>query len=44
MRHGKDARRHRRGRASTGSGSGWIATLFEGALEGLLDFLFSWGR
>jgi hypothetical protein len=37
-------KRARRGRASTGSGPGWIACLFEGALDGLLDFLFSWGR
>lgn len=34
----------RRGHASTGSGPGWIADVFEGALEGLLDFLFSGGR
>ncbi|MFK0159040.1 hypothetical protein ACIQVK_44100 [Streptomyces sp. NPDC090493] len=38
------SKRARRGRASTGSGPGWIADLFEGALEALLDFLFSWGR
>ncbi|MFJ4084942.1 hypothetical protein ACIP2Z_39115 [Streptomyces iakyrus] len=31
-------------RAPKGSGPGWIADVFEGALEGLLDFLFSWGR
>lgn len=37
-------RRRARGRASTGSGPGWIATVFEGLLDGLLDFLFSRGR
>ncbi|MFD9190359.1 hypothetical protein ACFWCA_19275 [Streptomyces phaeochromogenes] len=37
-------RQRRRGRASTGSGQGWIATLFEGLLDGLIDFLLSWGR
>ncbi|MFI7415305.1 hypothetical protein ACIBU0_42395 [Streptomyces sp. NPDC049627] len=40
----KSSKRARRGRAPKGSGPGWIADVFEGGLEGLLDFLFSWGR
>ncbi|MFD5856095.1 hypothetical protein [Streptomyces chartreusis] len=40
----KPSKHARRGRAPTGSGPGWIAEALEGALEALLDFLFSWGR
>ncbi|MFF8399863.1 hypothetical protein [Streptomyces sp. NPDC016172] len=36
--------RRQRGRTPKGSGAGWIATVFEGLVDGLLDFLFSWGR
>ncbi|WP_257004188.1 hypothetical protein [Streptomyces sp. SA15] len=36
--------RRNRGRTPKGSGPGWIAILFEGLVDGLLDFLFSWGR
>lgn len=36
-------RRRARGHSAT-SGAGWIATVFEGLFDGLLDFLFAWGR
>jgi hypothetical protein len=40
----KRSKRAPRGRASTGTGAGWIADVFEGALDALLDFLFAGGR
>jgi hypothetical protein len=41
----KPSKRARRSRASRGSGPGWIADLFEGVVDGLLDFLLSgWRR
>lgn len=36
--------RGNRGCTPKGSGAGWIATLIEGLVDGLLNFLFSWGR
>lgn len=36
--------RRKRGRTPKQAGPGRIATLFEGLVDGLLDFLFSWGR
>ncbi|MER5222894.1 hypothetical protein [Streptomyces flaveus] len=36
--------RGNRGRTPKRAGVGWIAALIEGLADGLLDFLFSWGR